>query len=161
MTRKLRVEYPGAIYHNWNDHPPVAGQQFDYSFDDIGNRRTATRDTRLANYTVDLLNQSGSRTVPGFANVVGGANPNADVWVNSQPTERKGSYFRKELPLANSAGAVWQGVTVRGVLSGLDATSQGGSLFLPRTPEVFTYDQDGNQTSDGHWMYTWDAENRL
>jgi RHS repeat-associated protein len=32
---------------------------------------------------------------------------------------------------------------------------------VPKTPEVFTYDLDGNLTSDGRFTYTWDAENRL
>ncbi len=38
---------------------------------------------------------------------------------------------------------------------------QTGRVFLPKTPEAFTYDFDGNLTSDGRWIYTWDAENRL
>lgn len=29
------------------------------------------------------------------------------------------------------------------------------------TPENFTYDNNGNLTSDGRWAYTWNAENRL
>jgi YD repeat-containing protein len=32
---------------------------------------------------------------------------------------------------------------------------------VPQPPESFTYDSDGNLTSDGRWDYTWDAENRL
>ena len=36
-----------------------------------------------------------------------------------------------------------------------------GDVFLPQTPEQFTYDADGNLTSDGRWTNTWDAENRL
>jgi YD repeat-containing protein len=34
-------------------------------------------------------------------------------------------------------------------------------VFVPKTPETFTYDADGNLLSDGRWNYTWDAENRL
>jgi RHS repeat-associated protein len=30
-----------------------------------------------------------------------------------------------------------------------------------KTPEQFTYDADGNLISDGRWVLTWDAENRL
>jgi RHS repeat-associated protein len=33
--------------------------------------------------------------------------------------------------------------------------------FLPRTPEVFAHDGDGNLLADGRWSYQWDAENRL
>jgi RHS repeat-associated protein len=70
---------------------------------------------------------------------------------------RKGGYLRRELSLKNAGGPVWLGVTV---------TSPGeptvtGNLFVPRTPEVFTHDPDGNLTSDGRWSYSWDAENRL
>src|SRR5207245_3560318 len=36
-----------------------------------------------------------------------------------------------------------------------------GNAFLAHSPEAFTYDFDGNLTSDGRWTYTWDAENRL
>jgi len=34
-------------------------------------------------------------------------------------------------------------------------------VFVPKTPELFSYDADGNLLSDGRWNYTWDAENRL
>jgi len=79
------------------------------------------------------------------------------VYVNGQMASRKGEYFRRELSVNNAGGPVWLGVTV---------TSPGeptvtGNLFVPRTPEVFTHDLDGNLTSDGRWTNTWDAENRL
>ena len=40
-------------------------------------------------------------------------------------------------------------------------TTNLGNLLLPKTPELFAYDLDGNMTSDGLWTNTWDAENRL
>ncbi len=46
-------------------------------------------------------------------------------------------------------------------------TPAGGSAsspqpaFLPNANEDFGYDDDGNLTSDGRWVYTYDAENRL
>jgi RHS repeat-associated protein len=70
---------------------------------------------------------------------------------------RKGEYFRRELSVSNAGGPVWLGVTVT---SPREPTVT-GNLFVPRTPEVFTHDLDGNLTSDGRWTYTWDAENRL
>jgi RHS repeat-associated protein len=36
-----------------------------------------------------------------------------------------------------------------------------GNIFVAKNPETFTYDLDGNLTSDGRWTNTWDAENRL
>ncbi|MBI2927471.1 MAG: RHS repeat-associated core domain-containing protein, partial [Verrucomicrobia bacterium] len=36
-----------------------------------------------------------------------------------------------------------------------------GNVFVPKTPESFGHDVDGNLTGDGRWDFTWDAENRL
>lgn len=36
-----------------------------------------------------------------------------------------------------------------------------GRVYVPGTPEVYSYDFDGNITGDGRWLYTWDSENRL
>ena len=55
----------------WSDGSPVAGQQFTYDFDDIGNRRSAASggdaigaNLRSASYTNNALNQIVSRNVP-------------------------------------------------------------------------------------------------
>jgi hypothetical protein len=40
-------------------------------------------------------------------------------------------------------------------------TTNPGNVFVPKTPEVFSHDLDGNLTGDGRWTYTWDGENRL
>lgn len=34
-------------------------------------------------------------------------------------------------------------------------------VFLPKDPEAFTHDVDGNLLQDGRWNYGWDGENRL
>jgi RHS repeat-associated protein len=36
-----------------------------------------------------------------------------------------------------------------------------GDVYVPREPETFKYDADGNLTNDGRWSYVWDGENRL
>ena len=55
----------------WADGIPVAGQQFEYDFDDIGNRQSTAAggdqlgaNLRTANYTANSLNQYSSREVP-------------------------------------------------------------------------------------------------
>jgi RHS repeat-associated protein len=40
-------------------------------------------------------------------------------------------------------------------------THQPNPIFIPATPEQYGYDADGNLTSDGRWVYTYDAENRV
>ena len=153
----------------WADNTPVAGQQYDYDFDDIGNRKSTTSnarpETRNSLYTANLLNQYTSRTVPGYADVLGTAHSNATVAVNYERATRKGEYWHKELSLNNQGQAVYAGVTNIAVLNdGANpdiVTTNTGKLFLPQTPEQFTYDDDGNLTGDGRWTYAWDGENRL
>ncbi|OQB93714.1 MAG: tRNA(Glu)-specific nuclease WapA precursor [Verrucomicrobia bacterium ADurb.Bin118] len=156
----------------WSDGTPVAGQQFDYAFDDIGNRQTTMRDLRQASYSVNSLNQYTSRDVPGFVNVLGTATNTATVSLWSQdnlalytPTTRQGDYFRGEMLVNNNTGALWLTITNVAVLSnytGADiVTNIAGSLLLAQNPETFIYDADGNLTNDGRWSYTWDAENRI
>jgi hypothetical protein len=88
------------------------------------------------------------------------ANVAATVQVNNQPVYRRSQYFWKEVTTNNGDGPVWAEVTVTATL-GNDSTSTSGHVFVPKTPELFTHDADGNLLTDGRWNYTWDAENRL
>jgi RHS repeat-associated protein len=141
---------------------PVPGQQFNYTFDTIGNR-TQTRsggDTnganlRVANYTGNVLNQVTSRDMPAYVDVMGASIMTNAVTVNGQTAYRNQEYFRQQLPANNSALALWTNIIVSG---GLSVT---GNVFLAQEPENLRYAADGNLTNDGRWAYTWDAENRL
>ena len=155
----------------WSDNTPVLGQQFDYTFDDIGNRKSTTRDAQSANYTPNTLNQYISRTVPGFVNVLGTATNTATVSLWSKdstalftPTTRKGDYFRGEMPFNNATGAMWLTITNVAAISnysGADiVTNFVGSSLLAKTPETFLYDADGNLTNDSLWTNVWNGENR-
>lgn len=162
---KLGQVIAGKRY--WSDHTPVAGQQYEYAFDDIGNR-TSTKaggdawggGLRAANYTANSLNQYTSRDVPAAADIIGAAHASATVTVNSQSPYRRGEYFWKELSINNASAAIWQAVTNIASLAGVNQTNT-GNLFLPKTAETFTYDDDGNLTSNGRWTNKWDGENRL
>ena len=157
----------------WVDNTPVWGNQTEYSFDNIGNRNAANSggnplgQLRQSAYTANSLNQYSQRTVPGAADITGTATGNSTVSVNDGATARKGDYFYKELSVDNSAAPVNAAVNVVGARNNFGAggedavTEMGGSVFVPQAMEVFTYDDDGNLTSDGRWNYTWDGENRL
>jgi len=79
------------------------------------------------------------------------------VFVNGQAAYRKGEYFRQQLAATNASAPQWLPVSI----SATNETTATGHLFVPQTPEQFTYDLDGNLLTDGRWNYTWDAENRL
>ena len=157
-------------HHYWTSGAtPVAGQQFDYSFDATGNRTSTTVNGRSATYTPNALNQYNKRDVPSTVDVLGLADPAATVTINNLPpdTRQQGGYFYKELGVANTSGAVDQSVDVLAFkggagTGGADVISDTqGYAFVPQTPERFSYDTDGNLTQDGRWMYTWNGENRL
>jgi YD repeat-containing protein len=153
--------------HYWQDHTPVAGQQFEYAYDDIGNR-TGTKEggdasgagLRSATYGANNLNQYTNRTVPGAADITGVAHASASVTVNSLSTYRKDEYFWKELSLANTNAPVWTNVSIIASLTGTNQTNA-GNLLHPKATESFLFDADGNQTSDSLWTNSWDGENRL
>jgi RHS repeat-associated protein len=146
----------------WSDETPVAGQQFGYTFDTIGNRTETESggdqtgaNLRVAYYTNNTLNQITSRSVPGYVDIMGDAIATNAVTVNGVTAYRKTEYFREQSAVTNTS-AVWDGVTVVG--SGQTNT---GHIYVPETPENYAYDADGNLLSDGRWNYTWDGENRL
>lgn len=148
----------------WSDETPVAGEQFDYAFDTIGNR-TQTRtggdqngaNQRTANYYANTLNQYTNRDVPGYVDIKGDSIATNSVTVAGQVAYRKGEYFRSEVGVNNTSAAIWSNITV----AATGQSSISGDAFIPQTAERFSYDADGNLTEDGRWNYTWDAENRL
>lgn len=169
----------------WANGTPVAGQQFDYTIDSIGNRQTAASGgnqfgtgLRQQNYSANNLNQYTSRTVPPYVDVLGTAASNATVTVwgdkalpilSTDPAGlvrvlRQGEYWRAEVPLNNSTGALWLTLTNYAVLNqGTNAdvlSSTTGRVLVAKSPEAITYDTDGNLTSDSLWTNTWNGENR-
>ena len=149
----------------WSDGTSVAGQQFEYGFDDIGNRKTTAvggdangGPLRSAQYTANRLNQYSSRTVPAYVDILGIANPTAAVTVNGNTAYRKGEYFHHALNVPNGTPQ-YPTVTVISQYGGTQTNT--GKAYLPPSNEAFTHDADGNLTSDGRWTYTWDGENRL
>jgi len=150
----------------WGDGSLVAGQQFDYAFDDIGNRKQTKaggdehgNGKRVANYTVNDLNQYTQREVPGAFDVLGVARGTVTVNGSGSGVHRKTEYFRKELSVNNSSAPQYQTVDVTAT-DGTSLTETGG-VYVAKTPEAFGYDMDGNMTNDGRWILKWDAENRL
>ncbi len=147
----------------WKDGTVVVGQQFEYSFDDIGNR-TQTKNggdanganLREASYTANSLNQYTSRGIPGYVDIFGVSFATNTVTVNGDSTYRKWEYFRNERPVNNSSN-IWTNI----VVAATGQTSVTGNVLVVQSPESFTYDADGNLTSDGVWTNTWNAENRL
>jgi RHS repeat-associated protein len=162
----------------WSDGTPVAGQQYTYGFDDIGNRKKtgaggdqSGSNLRTANYGANSLNQYTNRDVPGYVSLVGTANSNSTVSISRSgystiwPSTRHGAYFWGEIPLDNTTGVVSATLNTLAVLNNGSnpdlVSSNSGNVLLQQTQETFLYDLDGNLIRDGLWTNTWDGENRL
>lgn len=145
----------------------IPGREFKYQFDTIGNRTETTTNGRIASYTSNSLNQYTDREVPGVVDVSGKADATATVTVNNQPTARQGSYFYKALEVDNASAPQLPEINVVAVKNHFGPNDEDlvaektGHVYLEKTPEAYTYDDDGNTLSDGCFNYTWDAENRL
>lgn len=106
------------------------------------------------------------RTVADTIDILGSAETNATVTVNSESVNRHQKYWHKALTVANSSSAAYQDINVVGVYnpSGTNepdvVTSVAGHVFVPKSPETFSYD-DGNMLLDGRFAYSWDNENKL
>jgi RHS repeat-associated protein len=152
----------------------IPGMSFGYDYDGIGNRKQETRGMpeMLFSYSSNLVNQYTQRSIPGIVPVAGSAVADSTVKVilpatgNIFDTSRNGAYYKAAIPVNNSAAGAETELTV--IATKLDTDSNkdvintiSGKYFVPKTPQAFTYDPDGNMTSDGKWNYTWNAENRL
>ena len=145
----------------------LLGHDYSYTFDEIGNRLKSVTNSNQSDYTANSLNQYNSRTVPPLVELLGTADPAATVTVNGTPTQRQSDLFLAQIPVDNSAGALYNNYVTIAAKNNVDANGKDAeqqsaiNYFLPKTPEAFTYDFDGNVTSDGRFNYTWDGENRL
>jgi RHS repeat-associated protein len=147
----------------WADWAPVAGQQFEYAYDNIGNRTgsksggdTGGSNLRTTSYGPNALNQYTNVTTPGYKDIIGAAMATNSVAVNGNATDRKVEYFHNELSIANGSGPVYQSVSISSGSSNVT-----GNVLFPPNQQTLAYDDDGNLLSDGLWAYTWDSENRL
>jgi len=148
----------------WGDGTPVSGQDFTYGFDEIGNRQTTGgRASSVSTYANNRLNQITSRSVPPYVDVLGVANPTANLTVRvvggtTYTAARKGEYFHHALNVPNGT-AQYPSVEVKSLYGATQAETN--EVFVAAATESPTHDADGNLTQDGRWVYTWDGENRL
>ena len=151
----------------WQSQEPVAGQQFQYEYDPIGNRTLARSggdatgaNLRTTTYLTDAANQYTTITNPAYKDVMGAALADHRVAVNGGVADRMGEYFHREITVTNAAGPCLTPVRVT-VSNTLEVVSTNGSLLSPARSQTLAYDASGNLTNDGLWFYRWDSENRL
>jgi len=151
----------------WSDSQPVAGQQFEYAYDNIGNRIISKSGgdergagLRPASYGVNDANEYTTITNVAYKDILGAALNDSSVSINGGSADRKTEYFHREIAVTNASGPCWTPVTAS-VTSASSNWSTSGGLVLPGQSQALSYDTSGNLTFDGIWQYRWDSENRL
>jgi len=155
---------------------PINGQEFEYSYDQIGNRKYEQRNGNRSEYTANEANQYTQRTVPRKVDITGSAEADADVAIYQLSKAdgeksvikpyRNGNYFHKSYVFDNSADSVEDTFNIFAVKHD-DAQNkdiiakQVEKIFLAKNPEIFQYDPDGNLTQNGKDTFVYDAENRM
>jgi len=151
---------------------PLHGRARAYAYDAIGNRIQSSDGIPavVSSYTANALNQYTSRTVPDTLPITGDAPTNVNVYVNGALADRQRTHWHAEaarqsgggIPAAEYAEVVTEAVYLPPDPQDPDEyTATTNHVFFAQSPEAFTYDLDGNMTSDGRFTYTWNAENRL
>jgi len=148
---------------------PMPGRAYQFAYDTAGNRTSATSTTNGAlmdYFTPNSLNQYTSRDNHSLT-VSGTLDSSAKILVNGVLADRQGAYWSADTLLSNGSGPAYNGsIALKAGKTGspdLKRTSTVAGYLAPATENgtYISYDADGNLTSDGRWLYTWDAENRL
>lgn len=184
-TYTTRGELSSAYGYHGSDPEstanPLSTRLHDYDYDAIGNRKHANtsgdptlRDDYSITNGTNQYNQRENNTLA----VSGVAATAAKVAVSGPPPvpaggrglagrPSGGTFWGHNLVVNNQAAPFVGNITSFAALVG--AGGGGVDLFrtetkagwLPPAAQSFTHDADGNLTSDGLWIYDWDAENRL
>ncbi len=160
-----------------NEDPTPTHDLHFYQYDASGNRTGEQRGGAVRSWTANAFNQVTEQTAGGTMELRGNVNVQSKVTVT--PVDTEGTPTGAAIAATLESGDTqWKaranvGVGTRRfsvkaeqaqVPQGLtpQETTRTLEVNVPAEQAVtFTYDADGNMTSNGIWTYTWDAENRL
>lgn len=141
--------------------PSVTTETFGYSYDKAGNRQSEQRDTVMAGFTFNNLNQVLSRNGGGGILVQGNTDEPAQVTVNGKSvTPAADNTFETVVPGTNGANTI--AVTAKDFSPSQNTQTKSWSATMSAgATATYTYDGNGNMTGDGSRTFQWDAKNRL
>jgi YD repeat-containing protein len=134
--------------------------QFGYTYDKADNRTTERRDQVVSTGTFNNVNELTALSGGGVVGFTGTTTEEAAVTVGGQAAQTSlvGTRFEKAVTLPAGTNTV----TVAAVDPSGNTNSKNYRVVVGGgAAQSFTYDANGNMTSDGSRTYAWDAENRL
>jgi RHS repeat-associated protein len=141
-----------------NPDEPTLPDRFAYAFDSAGNRTAEQLDDNATQASYDDMNRLSATQPGGILRVRGTTNEPATVTVGGAPaTVTSSNEFegRASAPSGTS--------TVSVAATDYSGNTRTNTYQVTQTGVTtsFSYDVNGNMTSDGLRTYEWDAENRL
>ena len=155
-----RSEVSGAEKRQSNSDL-VPGLNFGYSYDGLGNRLTASKGTPalVTEYEPDAMNRYATITSPGGDDILVKSDTPVDVEVDEDPVTvtTSGNFRSARITATNTTAPAFPEISI----TGDNNFSETGHRWIAQAEFSPQYDEDGNLTNDGRWIYTWDAMNRL
>ena len=140
------------------DPVPVVLQRFAYGYDPAGNRVFEQIDDAVTSWTYDALNRLVTQQGGGVLRFAGTVSEPATVTVAGQPASvSSANAFEAGVPVVVGTNPV--AITATDP-SGNTATAT-YEVDVAEAAKKFTYDANGNLTSDGARTFEWDARNQL
>jgi len=137
---------------------PSVIHEYGYGYDRAGNRLYEQIDDAVTAWTYTNLNRLQAQAGGGVLQLRGSVNEPATVTVQGVPAAvSSANQFQGGLPVVPGTN-VFTVTATDG--SGNVATAQ-YELDVTNAPKAFTYDANGNLTSDGTRTFEWDARNQL
>ncbi len=140
------------------DPTPTILKRYYYAYDSAGNRTAEQIDDAVTGATYNNMNQLASQQAGGALVFKGTVSEPASVSVGGRPaTATADNRFEGPAVVPSGTGQVQVVATdpSGNVRTNTYEVSQGAAS------KTFTYDANGNLTSDGSRTFEWDAENRL
>lgn len=137
---------------------PSTLQRLAYGYDRAGNRLFEQVDDQVVAASHDALNRLLTHTPGGPLQFVGSVNEPATVRIDGQPAVVDASNVFRGTGVT-AAGTTT--VTVTATDPATNTATQQFEVDVSGTAKTFTYDANGNMTSDGTRTFEWDARDQL
>jgi RHS repeat-associated protein len=140
------------------DPTPLILKRYDYAYDAAGNRTIEQIDDAVAGASYNNLNRLTSQQPSGAIRVTGTVSESATVTIQGQPaTVSSTGVFDGTTVIPSGTSAF----TVRATDTNSNVTSKTYEVESAGSTKTYTYDANGNMTSDGSRTFEWDARNQL
>jgi RHS repeat-associated protein len=140
------------------DQPPSVLKRYVYTYDAAGNRTSEQIDDAVTGATYNNMNQLVSQQPAGGMPFAGTLSEPATVMIAGRPAAvNADNSFSGSAAIASGTNTV----AIVATDASANSTTNEYQVESSGSTKTFTYDANGNLTSDGSRTFEWDAKNRL